>query len=277
MKILSNVTMAGNVNMSSTNKDTFTIGTPLENNDGNVDDLYVYANADFKNNVILGSSSLDTVTANAPIIANAGIIGTASHAATASNYYVSIAQAGGNSGNTFPVAYGFSSDIYGKSVNILSIKQGTNIVLSQATGNLTIDVDQTAWTAYTPTWTAASTNPVIGNGTIEGYYKVIGKTCFVRGNIAMGSTTTFGSGEWYVSMPFTASHADAILMTVTLLDNGSAWYNATLNGARAGFNTKAAMQFVNHNNGTAGDVNATNPFTWANGDRFIWNGSYEIA
>jgi hypothetical protein len=117
---------------------------------------------------------------------------------------------------------------------------------------------------------------VINNGTIEGYYKVIGKTCFVRGNIAMGSTTTFGSGEWYVSMPFTASHADAILMSVTLLDNGSAWYNATMVGARAGFNHKAPIQYQN-TGGTASDVNPTGPFTWTTSDRFIWNGSYEIA
>jgi hypothetical protein len=92
----------------------------------------------------------------------------------------------------------------------------------------------------------------------------------------MGSTTTFGLGEWYVSMPFTASHTDAIQMTVTLLDNGTAWYNATMAGARAGFNHKAPIQYQNVA-GTAGDVNATAPFTWANGDRFIWNGSYEIA
>jgi len=117
---------------------------------------------------------------------------------------------------------------------------------------------------------------VIGNGTIEGYYKVIGKTCFVRGNIAMGSTTTFGSGEWYVSMPFTASHADAILMTAQLLDNGTAWYNATLNGARAGFNYKTAIQYQN-TGGTADSITSTTPFTWTTSDRFLWNGSFEIA
>jgi len=145
-------------------------------------------------------------------------------------------------------------------------------------GSLTINGSNitTAWTPYTPSWTAASTNPVIGNGTLEGWYKVIGKTCFVRGNIAMGTTTTFGTGEWYISMPFTASHADAILMTANLLDNGSAWYNATMNGARAGFNNRAPMQFQT-SSGTANDVNATNPFTWASTDRFLWNGSYEIA
>jgi hypothetical protein len=133
-----------------------------------------------------------------------------------------------------------------------------------------------AWTSYTPIWTAASVNPSINNGTVQGWYKLVGKTCFVRGNIVMGSTTTFGSGEWYVSMPFTASHADAILMTANLLDNGTAWYNATVNGARAGFNYKAPIQYQG-GAGTALDVNATQPYTWASTDRFLWNGSYEIA
>jgi hypothetical protein len=148
--------------------------------------------------------------------------------------------------------------------------------LSTITFNLSGSQIESAWTSYTPVWTASGTNPVIGNGTIEGYYKLIGKTCFVRGNIAMGSTTTFGSGEWYVSMPFTAKHADAILLTATLLDNGSAWYNATMVGARAGFNDKAPIQYQT-TGGTANDVNSIQPFTWTTSDRFIWNGSYEIA
>jgi hypothetical protein len=147
--------------------------------------------------------------------------------------------------------------------------------ISATTFNLSGSQIETAWASYTPVWTASVTNPVIGNGTIEGYYKVIGKTCFVRGNIVMGSSTTFGSGEWYVSMPFTAANADAILLTATLLDNGSAWYNATMVGARAGFNTKAPIQYQT-TGGTANDVNSIQPFTWASTDRFIWNGSYEI-
>jgi hypothetical protein len=148
--------------------------------------------------------------------------------------------------------------------------------ISATTFNLAGSQIESAWSSYTPVGTASGTNPVIGNGTIEGWYKVIGKTCFVRGNIAMGSTTTFGAGEWYVSMPVTAVHADAILLTATLLDNGSAWYNATMVGARAGFNTKAPIQYQT-TGGTANDVNSIQPFTWTTSDRFIWNGSYEIA
>jgi hypothetical protein len=175
-----------------------------------------------------------------------------------------------------------ASETLWTSTGNISMNPGIGSVsATQLTGSLTgsvngATIDNTAWTAYTPQWTAASVNPAIGNGTLEGWYKVIGKTCFVRGNIVMGSTTTFGTGEWYISMPFTASHADAILMTANLLDNGSAWYNATLNGARAGFNFKTAIQYQS-TGGTAVDVRSNQPFTWASTDRFIWNGSFEIA
>lgn len=64
MKILDRLDISGSLNLASNAKDTFTVGTPLEHNDGNVDNFIVYANADFKNNVILGSSSVDTVTIN---------------------------------------------------------------------------------------------------------------------------------------------------------------------------------------------------------------------
>jgi hypothetical protein len=180
-----------------------------------------------------------------------------------------------NSGSNLYINNGGLALISGSVVvtGSLIVSASTNL-----TGSVTINGSRidNGWTAYTPQWTAASSNPAINNGIIEGYYKVIGKTCFVRGNIAMGSTTTFGSGEWYVSMPFTASHADAILMTVTLLDNGTAWYNATMVGARAGYNYKAPIQYQTAG-GNATDVNATAPFTWTNSDRFIWNGSYEMA
>jgi hypothetical protein len=179
--------------------------------------------------------------------------------------------------NVLPIVQGGATD----QITVTNLAQGMFNLNLSITGSLSgslngATINNTAWTSYTPVWTANSVNPVIGNGIITGQYKVIGKTCFVRGNVAMGSTTTFGSGEWYISMPLTASNADAILMTAQLLDNGSAWYNATLNGARAGFNYKSAIQYQAVG-GTANDINATQPFTWTTGDRFLWNGSFEIA
>ena len=194
--------------------------------------------------------------------------------------------------NALAVRYTTRREMYDTTENVSldwgdrQLKDSNGAVTLDWSTNNTIDISgslilnnsniSNSWTAYTPNWTAASSNPVIGNGSLEGWYKVIGKTCFVRGNIVIGTTTTFGTGEWYISMPFTASHADAILMTANLLDNGTAWYNAVVNGARAGFNFKAPLQYQG-GAGTALDVNATQPFTWTNTDRFLWNGSFEIA
>lgn len=59
------------------------------------------------------------------------------------------------------------------------------------------------WLTYTPTWTAATTNPVIGNGTIAGrYYKTGHLVCFSI-YILGGSTTTGGSGIYALSLPVT--------------------------------------------------------------------------
>ena len=210
-----------------------------------------------------------------------GSVVSASYAATASLLLGSITSASYSATSSYSTTLGAS--LSNNSEGTLRLINSANNTISSIT-SLTASLANTAsyvtpyegaWRSYTPSWTAASVNPSIGNGSLEGWYKVVGKTCFVRGNIVIGSTTTFGSGEWYVSMPFTASHADAILMTANLLDNGTAWYNAVLNGARAGFNYKAPIQYQG-GAGTALDVNATQPYTWANSDRFLWNGSYEI-
>lgn len=64
-----------------------------------------------------------------------------------------------------------------------------------------------AWTSYTPTWTGATTNPVMNNGTIVGAYRQVGKTVNFRIVITMGTTTTYGSGAYSVSLPVTAVDA----------------------------------------------------------------------
>ncbi|MFF3128501.1 hypothetical protein ACFVRD_40960 [Streptomyces sp. NPDC057908] len=62
-----------------------------------------------------------------------------------------------------------------------------------------------AWSSYTPVWTAATTNPSLGNGSITGRYMKIGRTCHVRIDLTMGSTTTYGSGGWSLGLPVAAS------------------------------------------------------------------------
>ncbi len=68
-------------------------------------------------------------------------------------------------------------------------------------GNLRV-CDVTGVTTYTPTWTAQTTNPSLGNGSINGRYYRIGNVVTAFINLTMGSTTTYGSGTWWFSMPF---------------------------------------------------------------------------
>jgi hypothetical protein len=70
MKILDRLDISGSLSLASNAKDTFVIGTTLENNDGNVDNLYVHANAYFNNHVVLGSSSVDMVTVSGNLVIN---------------------------------------------------------------------------------------------------------------------------------------------------------------------------------------------------------------
>ena len=69
------------------------------------------------------------------------------------------------------------------------------------------------WQSYTPVWTAATTNPVLGNGTLVGRYCQIGKTVWVKFRLTIGSTTTLGSGDWSISLPVGPSVSHANLET----------------------------------------------------------------
>jgi hypothetical protein len=58
-----------------------------------------------------------------------------------------------------------------------------------------------AWTPYTPAWTASTTNPVLGNGTVIGRYMKIGRTVLCQIILTTGSTTTYGSGQYSFGLP----------------------------------------------------------------------------
>lgn len=62
-----------------------------------------------------------------------------------------------------------------------------------------------AWTAYTPTWTAATTAPVLGNGTLVGRYLKVGRTVQMTAQLTIGSSSTFGSGNLSLGLPAAAA------------------------------------------------------------------------
>ncbi len=117
-----------------------------------------------------------------------------------------------------------------------------------------------AWTAYTPVWTGTSTNPVIGNGTITGKYCKTGRLVVGSFTITVGSTTTFGSGGYVVSLPFSSATGglDAL-------------------GTATCYDSSAATRFMRHLNAFAANsailvseagalTTSAVPMTWATGD-----------
>jgi len=131
------------------------------------------------------------------------------------------------------------------------------------------------YTAYTPSWTASGTAPVLGNGSLTGRYLLVGKICYVQMFFAAGSTTTFGSGEWRFSLPFASNALDASAsgfpLSGYLEDAGVAGYQGL--AARKSGGAQSFAIFYNSANFTG----PTTPFTWANGDFFNLQLVYGIA
>jgi hypothetical protein len=133
-----------------------------------------------------------------------------------------------------------------------------------------------AWSTYTPTWTGATTNPVLGNGTIAGRYKLIGdKTCHVQIKLTMGTTTTYGSGNWLFSLPSGTNQETAALFPIGVAmaqdaSAGPARYTGTVE-------VSSSTAVLVMNNATGAGMTATVPFTWASTDVLYFSFMYELA
>jgi hypothetical protein len=113
-----------------------------------------------------------------------------------------------------------------------------------------------AWTSYSPTW-SASTPPAIGNGSINAKYLRVRHFVVYKFRIDMGSTTTYGSGAWTLTLPVTG--ADAYFSGSAICFDTSTTANKT---AGAVLPSTSAVSFV----GINGPLSATAPFAWASGD-----------
>ena len=115
---------------------------------------------------------------------------------------------------------------------------------------------------WAPTWTAASSNPAIGNGTIAASYSREGRKITASIQITMGSTTTYGTGRWRISKPLTTDTRVCIGSAfITDADTGIRYHAMVLNEA-----TTYWTLFIS---GGTTSVDATTPITWAAGDT-LW-------
>lgn len=130
------------------------------------------------------------------------------------------------------------------------------------------------WTPYTPTWTASTTNPVLGNGTLAGRSMKIGRTVVAQFTLTTGSTTTYGSGVYSIGMPYTAAAGSDALGTTRL--NGPATYIGICHLSSGG--TSVIPLFPGTSTpATGANMTATAPGTLAAGHVLRGSITYESA
>jgi len=132
-----------------------------------------------------------------------------------------------------------------------------------------------AWNAYVPVWRSSGTAPAIGNGSLTGRFMQVGKTVFFSIHFVAGSTTTFGTGNYTVTLPVAAVALSARVGVYGNLTDISAttsyiaflyWTNGT-----------TANLVTNGSGGAHATVTNIAPFTWANTDEWAYQGCYEAA
>lgn len=129
--------------------------------------------------------------------------------------------------------------------------------------------------AYTPTWTAASVNPAIGNGTLTGKYVQRGKMCWFNLRMVPGGTTTFGTGVYSWSLPLTAADADAIRAQGEIVDTGTAFWSTWARQSGPGSTTTSIV--LGSSGSTTSNVQPASPMTWVSTDQLVLAGEYEVA
>lgn len=126
--------------------------------------------------------------------------------------------------------------------------------------------------SYTPVWTTTGTQPVLGDGVITGSYTLSGRTCTVELTLTAGATTTFGTGQFQISLPFpersgTPDRANGI---ARLGDAGTSFYIGLCEV------TSGTSTVVFYSNNSPNLVQSNSPFVWAANDYIRATITYEI-
>jgi transcription elongation factor len=143
-----------------------------------------------------------------------------------------------------------------------------------------VETEERNWVAYTPAWTAAGTAPALGAGTLAGAGLRVGKTGSLWVQLTAGADTTFGTGQWSLSLPAHWVAKRATDLNVTASD-GTNWAvgRATIAAGAALLTPKLAEKHTHvataNNSGVDADTIATtavllaavdvdSPWTWGN-------------
>ena len=148
----------------------------------------------------------------------------------------------------------------------------TSAVQTQLNGKYTTGG---AWSAYTPTLTASTTNPTLGTGsTTSGFYAQIGKIVIGYFIVQFGTSgVNAGSGTYYVSLPVTAASSSSPVVGSVDLADASTGARATGVATQV---TASTIQFE-YDGGTYQGAMHNAPWAWAASDSIRVQFTYEAA
>ncbi len=129
------------------------------------------------------------------------------------------------------------------------------------------------WTTYTPEWTATTTNPSVGGGSIVGYYCQLNDLVIGNAWIQAGSGYNRGSGTYRISVPVTGDSG------VAGYSAGSAWvYDSSATIARGGllrcFGDYVQIELIDY---TTVNMTEGNPFLFSQNDQIRLHFAYKVA
>lgn len=125
--------------------------------------------------------------------------------------------------------------------------------------------------AYTPVWTATTTNPILNNGSLSGNYFRIQNIIIGQIFLVVGSSTNVGAGFYRFTVPFNINGSNVFTATCSILDASAGFQNfvgtglATVPGSNV-------IEFRTHGAGTF--TNAV-PFPFGSGDQLRVSFMYE--
>lgn len=139
-----------------------------------------------------------------------------------------------------------------------------------------VTIDNAAWTSYTPALSTNGGSITLGNGSVTGAYKQIGKIVHFRVKFQAGTTTSIGANEILIGLPVTAA-SSTFNFPGSMLDAGNAWYAITGVGNYTGSTSNFAMIAKSTIGSSSQGVSNSFPFSFLDGDYISISGTYEAA
>jgi len=160
---------------------------------------------------------------------------------------------------------------------------GASVVLAAVPSNFEYFINNdyvgNVWTAYTTTWGNSGTANTLGAGTKTAFYTKIGKTIHFRIDLTWAADTVSGNGNWSFTLPVatkTGYTRSDIMGVGNAFDTAPADYGIVARWQTTTIIDPACFNVAGTYLLQAGVTTAA-PFTWATGDTFTLQGTYECA